>query len=264
MLNLASCMAENVEVFCQSLTEYLQQKLNLPTRYVTGIPWQERERLFDEGEIQILWLCGLPYVHKVESRAADIELLAVPVPLGSRYRNRPIYFSDIVVKSDSAFRVFDDLRGSTWAYNEPRSHSGFNVVRAYLARYGHTKGFFREVVESGAHTASLEMISNAQVDGAAIDTTVLESILSQRPEVGSRIRVIDTIGPSLIPPWVVSKRLPTPLRISIRKLFLDMHKNHGGRAILASGRITRFTAASDRAYDSIRRMAGAAATVSFV
>jgi hypothetical protein len=26
--------------------------------YVSGIPWQERERLFDAGEIQILWLCG--------------------------------------------------------------------------------------------------------------------------------------------------------------------------------------------------------------
>ena len=156
MLNLASCMAENVEAFCQSLTEYLQQKLNLPTRYVTGIPWQERERLFDEGEIQILWLCGLPYVHKAASRAADIELLAVPVPLGSRYRNRPIYFSDVVVKRDSAFRVFDDLRGSTWAYNEPRSHSGFNVMRSHLVDIADGDNFFGAVVESGSHSASIE------------------------------------------------------------------------------------------------------------
>ena len=105
-----------------------------------------------------------------------------------------------MVRRDSGFRVFDDLRGSSWAYNEPLSHSGFNVVRAYLAGFGHSQGFFREVVESGSHIGSIEMILNGRMEASAIDTTVLDWVIDQRPEVGAQIRVIETIGPSPILP----------------------------------------------------------------
>ena len=64
------------------------------------------------------------------------------------------------------------------------SHSGFNVVRAYLAGFGYRQGFFREIVESGSHIASIEMILDDQVEASAIDTTVLDWIIDQRPEVG--------------------------------------------------------------------------------
>ena len=80
-----------------------------------------------------------------------------------------------------------------WAYNEPRSHSGYNVVRAYLSGLGETRGFFGKVVESGAHALSLKMILSSQVDGAAVDSTVLEWAIGQRPEVSEQIRVIASL-----------------------------------------------------------------------
>jgi phosphonate transport system substrate-binding protein len=262
LLRLATCMAENTEPFCQVLAQYLETKLTIPTNYVAGIPWQERERLFDQGAIQVLWLCGLPYVRKAQSSDFAIELLAVPIPLGSRYRAQPIYFSDVVVKRNSRFRAFQDLHGSSWAYNEPLSHSGFNVVRAYLAGFGYSQGFFGDVVESGSHSASIEMILNSQVDASAIDTTVLDWVLSKRPEVAARIRVIETIGPSPIPPWVISTRLPREVRSALRRTLLNMHEDVEGRSILTDGRIMRFMAGHDDDYDLIRRMAAVAATVS--
>jgi phosphonate transport system substrate-binding protein len=109
---------------------------------VDGIPWQERERLFDRGEIQLLWICGLPYVQKADSGVTEMELLAVPVPVGERYQHKPVYFSDVVVRRTSAYRSFLDLRRASWAFNEPLSHSGFNVVRAYLAQFSKRLVFF--------------------------------------------------------------------------------------------------------------------------
>ena len=135
-LKLASCMAENTESFCGAVTAYLGDALGISIEYVSGIPWQERERLFDADEIQILWLCGLPYVQKAGRSDPRIELLAAPIPTGARYLGRPVYFSDVVVRRDSPYRSLFDLRGAAWAYNEPRSHSGYNVVRAYLAEFG--------------------------------------------------------------------------------------------------------------------------------
>ena len=255
-------MAENTESFCENVAQYIQAKLGICTEYVNGIPWQERERLFDEGEIQILWLCGLPYVHKVELRESDMDLLAVPVPAGSRYCGQPVYFSDVIVREESPFQRFQEMRGSVWAYNEPRSHSGYNVVRAYLSGLGETRGFFGKVVESGAHAVSLKMILSSQVDGAAIDSTVLEWALGQNPEIAEQIRVVATFGPSPMPPWVISGTVSVSLRSELCALLLSMHRDRSGRRILARASLDRFVEARDHDYDPIRIMARKAEQVS--
>lgn len=248
-------MAENTEEFCRILAVYLEAKLGLPTECVTDVPWQQRERLFDQGEIQLLWLCGLPYVNKADLEQSRTALLVVPVPVGERYQGQPVYFSDVVARRSSRFQCLFDLRGGSWAFNEPRSHSGFNVVRAYLAEFGQLTGFFGEVIESGAHSASLEMILSGRIDGAAIDSTVLEWVVAEHPEIGRQIRVIEIIGPSPIPPWVISKQVPFDLRCELRSILLDLDMEQPGREILARARIARLIAAHDADYDPIRRMA---------
>jgi phosphonate transport system substrate-binding protein len=254
-LKLASCMAENSESLCLAIARYIEDRLGVPTDYISDIPWQEYERLFDLGHIQILWLCGLPYVQKADQSGNTLELLGMPVPAGARYRARPVYFSDVVVRRHSPYQTLFDLRGASWAYNEPRSHSGYNVVRAYLAEFGEHQGLFGETFETGAHRVSLEMVMCGKADGAAIDSTVLEWMLSERESIGERIRVIESLGPSPIPPWVISKQVPEALRTELWTLLLDMNQNRIGRAILARARLERFTQALDSDYDPIRRMA---------
>ena len=255
-------MAENGEFFCQAVAKYIHQELGLRTEYVTDIPWQERERLFDQGKIQILWLCGLPYVYKADSFASNVELLAVPVPEGARYQGQPVYFSDVVVRRESSFQSFTELRGGSWAYNETRSHSGYNIVRYQLAARGEARNFFGRVVESGAHRLSLAMVLDGRIDGSAIDSTVLEWEIAQRAEISERTRVIEIFGPSPIPPWVISKHVRQTQRTAVRELLIAMHKYEDGRSALATGRIERFILAQDRDYDPIREMAEAAEQVS--
>lgn len=255
-------MAENSEGFCRAVASFIENRIRIPTQYVTGIPWQERESLFDGGEIHILWLCGLPYVEKADMAQNKLELLAVPTPCGERYQDRPVYFSDVVVRRDRPFQTFFDLRGASWAYNEPRSHSGFNAVRAYLAGFGERDNCFGAVVESGAHHASLEMVLSGQIDGAAIDSTVLEWLVTERAGLAEEIRVIDTIGPSPMPPWVISRQVPAKLRDDIRTLLLGMHTEPFGRVMLARARLDRFVEAADRDYDPMRVMARKAEQVS--
>ena len=95
--------------------------------------------------------------------------------VGGFYKDLPIYFSDIVVRRDSPFHSFGDLRGAYWAYHEPTSHSGCNLVRYYLANKGANADYFKRVVGSGAHQESLRMLLANEIDGTAIDSTVLRS-----------------------------------------------------------------------------------------
>ncbi|MFN2190547.1 MAG: phosphate/phosphite/phosphonate ABC transporter substrate-binding protein, partial [Candidatus Promineifilaceae bacterium] len=187
--------------------------------------------------------------------------LAAAVMEGKRYGDRPVYFSDIVVRTDSPLLNFADLEGCIWAYNEPNSHSGYNVVRYHLATLGELYGFFGQVIESGAHQKSLEMILNGEVDASAIDSTVLETELTLQPDLSDKLRVIESLGPSPIPPWIVSKNLPAATRYALRQTFLEMHRDYQGAAILKSARIKRFEAVTDIDYDSIREMEHTAAWV---
>ncbi|WP_297079258.1 PhnD/SsuA/transferrin family substrate-binding protein [Thermoleptolyngbya sp. M55_K2018_002] len=255
-------MADNTLPVMAEIAAYAERKLELPTEFIDHIPWQQREERFDQGEIQVCWICGVPYVQKADQPNPQIELLAAPVMRGDRYQNRPIYFSDVVVRRDRPFQQFTDLRGARWAYNEPRSHSGYILTRYHLAMLEERSGFFGSVVESGAHQNSLQQILSGEVDASAIDSTVLEHALREDSSLQRQIRVIDTLGPSPSPPWLVSTTVPAALRTRLRSLLVQMADDPEGEEILARGGLARFVLVGDRDYDPIRHMQQIAAAVS--
>jgi phosphonate transport system substrate-binding protein len=253
-LRFTSLQAENADHIVSGITDYLAARLGISIEPILEIPWQQREALLDEGQIQVAWICGLPYVCRVRRADPQIELLAAPVMRGARYGDRPVYFSDVVVRQDSGFRTFADLRGATWAYNDPGSHSGYYVVRYHLALLGEEFGYFSRVIESGAHQVSLQMILDGHIDASAIDSTVLEEEYRRQPALRSRLRTLETLGPSPMPPWVLQKSLPRGLRRSLRDSLLGMHRDPAGEAILAKGHVARFAQVQDSDYDAIREM----------
>jgi phosphonate transport system substrate-binding protein len=163
--------------------------------------WRLREQRLIRGQAQLGLVCGLQYVRSQErGDEPGMELLAAPVMLGRRYGLEPVYFSDVVVRVGHAARTFDDLSGTAFAFNERTSHSGYGVVRHALAERGFATGFFHSIVESGAHQRSLSLITSGEVDGSAIDSTVLETEFRRMPNLQREVKVVSTLGPSPIPP----------------------------------------------------------------
>lgn len=253
-IRMTSIQAPNADPICQRISAYLGNRLGIQCEFIDQISWQERERLLDQGDVEIGWICGLPYIWKADRDPSRIELLAAPVMQAERYQNQPVYYSDVIVRHDSHFFSFMDLRGASWAYNEPNSQSGHNITRYHLATLGETGAFFGKVVESGAHQESLRMVLAGEIDASAIDSTVLETEMLQHPEICERFRVIATLGPSPIPPWVISTNVPIEMRRMIRDIYLGMHKDLYGSLILQEALIKRFVYVDDRDYDPIRHM----------
>ena len=134
-------------------------------------------------------------------------------------------------------------------------------MRYHLATLGEQAGYFGRAVEAGSHQNALKLILEGQVDGAAIDSTVLEEEFRRRPALEGQVRVVETLGPSPIPPWVIHRSVPTVQREAIRAALLTMRDNPAGQATLAAGHLARFVRVSDRDYDPIREMARLAAPV---
>ncbi|GAB4578642.1 MAG: hypothetical protein Fur0022_13780 [Anaerolineales bacterium] len=253
-LRLASCMSELADPFGRALSEYLGDALRQEVIWVEDLPWQERQTLVQKGEIEIGWMCGLDYVKTFQEGA--FELLAAPVMSGARYRGTPAYFTDVVVRRESGLATFEEMRGTRWVYNEPGSFSGYAVLLAHLLQQGEDLKYFAEAVASGAHSASVERVLAGEADGTAVDSTVFDLMCSVRPGLRERLRVVKTLGPNPIPPFVVSRAVAAGVRERLREFFLQMHATPRGREILSLALITHFVAVRDRDYDPIRQVMG--------
>jgi phosphonate transport system substrate-binding protein len=256
-LTLATCQAINTVFISRALAGYLSAFLAYPVRFLDGIGWRAAYAAIAAGRIDAGWICGRPYVDLLAA-GVPLSLLAAPVMAGARYGGRPVYFSDVVVRRDSRFQRFAELRGASWAYNEPRSHSGYHVTRYHLARLGELGRYFGRTVGSGGHVRSLEMVLAGEIDASAIDSTVLEWQLARDPTLAGRIRIIETFGPSPSPPLVVAGEQGLALREQLRAALLNLPETTEGQAILALGRLARFAMVRDSDYDAIREMKTAA------
>jgi phosphonate transport system substrate-binding protein len=258
-LRFATYLAPRMFSVYGFITRYVGDRLGCLTELVVG---RSYDRL--DCDAEVAFVCGLPYIELVRRKGPCVEPLAAPLLQGPRYEGRPVYFSDIIVQRESPFRSFADLRGRSWSYNEPLSHSGYGVTRYRLVQMGETNGYFGKVVEAGWHERSIRMVAAGEVDASAVDSHVLALTLRDHPELAGRLRIIDTFGPSTIQPVVAVRRLPQRLREELRAVLVDMANDPAAREQLARGLVERFVPVTDASYDDIRAMRAAAEAAAFL
>ncbi|GCE04365.1 phosphate/phosphite/phosphonate ABC transporter substrate-binding protein [Dictyobacter aurantiacus] len=249
-LRCANFLSSLLQETYVAIASYVGQQLGMEVVFNTGHSLDE----FQDGRIDFGFLCGLLYVRAHATPEDPVELLAAPVLLPERYQRQPRYFSDVVVRRESAARNFADLKGKRWAYNEETSHSGYNLVQYSLLPLQQMADYFAKTIRSGSHLQSLELVLQGEADATAIDSHMLDVLLQRNPQLSSRIRVIDMLGPSTIPPIVATRRLPASLKQRMQQVLLSMHEDPRLAALLRMGEIERLVAVRDEDYQDIRTM----------
>jgi len=249
-LRFATLLAPNMAPVYRFLAARIGRRLGRPVELVIGRSFDQ----FEAGEADLGVICGLPYVWLADRRPPPVEPLVAPVLAGDRYAGRPVYYSDVIVCHDSPITCLEELRGCSWAYNEPASHSGHTVTLYSLIRMGARPGFFSRVVEAGFHQRAIRLVHTGAVDAAAIDSQVLAIELRDHPQLADRLRVVGSFGPSTIQPVVAAGRLPDQLKDEVRELLVDLGDDPSARPTLDHGFINRFSPVDDGAYNDIRAM----------
>ena len=233
----------------EGISRYIGEQTGLPIRFAVGGSPEE----LGHGQVDVGFVCGLPYSLMARRDDAPVEALAAPVLHPERYGGEPRYFSDVVVRRDSPFASFEDLRGCVWGYNERTSHSGWNLVCSSLYRRGLGLDYFSHMRKTGSHLSSLRMLERGEIDATAIDSHVLDVARLRQADLDARLRVIEVLGPSSIPPVVVSKTLDSSLKRAIQVALLGMHTDRQAAQVLQKGLIARFVAVGDEHYEHIYR-----------
>jgi ABC-type phosphate/phosphonate transport system substrate-binding protein len=253
MLRFATFLAPALYPVYEHIARHVGRRLGVATELIAAARYDQL------ADADVCFVCGLAYVELCGPGKLPFVPVAAPVLQGERYGGRPVYFSDVIVHRDSPFRDFADLRGATWCYNEPLSHSGHGVTLYHLATLGETGGYFGRVIEAGWHQTSIRLVASREVDASAVDSHVLALAVRERPRLADELRVVASLGPSTVQPVVAAEWLSEATRAALREALTGLAECPECRAWLARGLIDRFVPVDDGCYDDLREMRDACA-----
>ena len=170
-----------------------------------GVPERLRwpadlERHWEEPALLLSQACGMPLVTSLVGRVSVVGAFryAAPGCTGIDYR------SELVVRDDDDARAVDDLRHRPAAFNDRRSHSGCNALRAMVAPLARDGRFFSRTLRSGSHRASLALVRSGRADIAAVDCVSLAALRRQFPAAWRGLRVLGSTAPAPGLPLITS------------------------------------------------------------
>lgn len=213
---------------------------------------------FRADEADLGFLCAPGYLWLADARPPSVELVPAAFVFDDpRTLDRPVYFADLVVRSDSSARSLRDLAGARWVYNDPCSLSGYFSVLAALRERGAGLGFFASARAIGSHHAALRAVAAGAADCAAIDSNTL--LLERRAGRDPELRVLESFGPFPVQPVVARAALAVELKRAIAAALLDMHRTEPGRSVLATCGVRRFAPIEPADYEPERALLAVAA-----
>lgn len=234
--------------YYQEIVDYIAQRMEMDGVMIHRTTYDEMDRMLEAGEVDLAFICSAPYVMNREK--FGVELLVAPEVEG-----KSTYNSTIIVHRDSPFTSFEELKGFTFAFVDPKSNSGRLYPRYLLAKLEATPdNFFSRYFFSYSHNKSIEMVAKKKVDGAAVDSLVLRHMLRSGSPYAEQVKVVHLSPPFGAPPVVVPPGLPIFMKEKVRKIMLTMHEDPRGMELLSLMQIDRFVVVNDADYNEIREM----------
>ena len=197
----------------------------------------------------------LAFVHPggyvLASREAKARIVAKNL-----WHGKSSFTARIYVRRDSGIKTVEDLRGRTIAFVDPASSSGYIYPMVLLVKRGlvtnrDPKSFFKEVVFSGAHDASMRAILNGHVDAIASFDMAREQYLKDPAEREKLIVVAET---EPIPEAGIAARdgLDPAMFAKVRAALLQIRAPAYAALLKRLYEIDGFDVAEDREYDPVR------------
>jgi phosphonate transport system substrate-binding protein len=198
----------------------------------------------------------LAFVHPAGYVLANREAKAMIVAK-NHWHGKTTFTSRFYVRKDSGIKTLEDLRGKTMAFVDPASSSGYIYPMVMLIQKGLVKNrdpktFFREVMFSGAHDASIRALLNGHVDAIVSFDMVREQYLKDPAE---RDRVISIAETPEIPEAGIAARagLDPAIFARVRAALIKMRGPAYAEVLKKMYDIDGFEAADDKEYDPVRQ-----------
>jgi ABC-type phosphate/phosphonate transport system substrate-binding protein len=104
-----------------------------------------------------------------------MEILAVPEMDGES-----VYYSWVIVPANSSAQEVEDLRGSTFAFTDPLSLTGWMYPNYLLSQRGQrSEAFFSQTFFTYSHDRAIHAVADGFADGAAVDSLIFNYLIAR-------------------------------------------------------------------------------------
>jgi len=204
---IANARMYSVDAACaaawRALLEWVLHRAGVEGEVVDHCPPLPLETLWSRPDLGCAFMCGYPFARATPQ---PIPLVAL-VPSPERYRGKPVYWTDLVVRDDAPLHTIADAFGRVMAYTTEGSQSGYQAPRRFLAPYAKERGgsLFASTI---GPLITPRRVAEAIVTGAAdigpLDSYAHDLLRQNEPGIASRLRTIASTPPMPIPPLVAA------------------------------------------------------------
>lgn len=231
-----------------ALLNYLGEQLGRPVVLVQRRTYSEVNDLVEQGEVDLAFVCTSAYVDGHDQ--FGMELLAAP-----QVEGESVYYSLLIVPTDSPAQSMADLQGKVFAFTDPISLSGRMYPTYLVQQLGYaTEDFFARTFFTYSHDDAIRAVANKLADGAAVDSLVYHFAVARDPALAQKTRIIHQSLAFGIPPVIVGSFIQPQLKAELQNLLLKMDQSSEGKAALQAIGIEKFILIEDSAYDGVRAL----------
>jgi ABC-type phosphate/phosphonate transport system substrate-binding protein len=196
------------------------------------VQWLEPDLLLSQA-------CGYPLVTQLAGRVQLVGSFAYTAPGVQGIHCR----SQLLCRAADVRASLSDFAGSTLAFNDTISQSGYNALRALVA--SDTLGprpFFASSLQTGAHYRSIEAVRLGQADMAAVDAVSWALWQQANPAQAAQLRVFGQTQSYPGLPLITALHTPPALLAALRRALHTVASHPDHASVRAPLRICGFEA----------------------
>ncbi len=241
--------AEMLDDF-ESIRLYLEEKLDVSVNVIVTEDYASLVKEMDNKTVDIGWYGAFSYI------AAESQLDLTPLVVQERKDEGLYYQSLIIVKKDSEIHTIDDLKGSTFAFVDSGSTSGFVLPYAlFMSRNIDYDQFFKKVQYSGSHDQVPIDLEENIADAGAISSIQFRKLINEGEIDESDFRVIwksENIPGS---PYVANSSIDEEIQEKFISAMVTIHQEQPEALAKFDDSIEKYIEVDNNIYHSIRNIA---------
>jgi phosphonate transport system substrate-binding protein len=234
---------ESEQVF-RPLLDFISAQTGFTFELVLPPTYERTLELLGSGDLDLVRFGGFSYVLAQQRYGAE-PLVTRDVDL--------MFRSVIIVHEDLAVDDLQTLRGRSLQFGPNFSTSGHVMPRIFLEGAGIVpEDFFSEVTYGVNHIDTIRAVAAGDVDAGAVNSVILERVLSDNKDIAGALRVAWTSPRYANYVWATRAGLDVPTAHSIRGGFLTLSRlNPEDKVILDRVGAAGYLPAQQKNYDML-------------
>lgn len=243
-LGLTPVFLDNDAVVIDRLRSLVSTAMGEPVELIQRRTYQEITAMLLDGSVDAAWICGFPF----QQHRKRLALIGVP-----QWRGRPLYQSYLIAGADDPATELGDFEGSTHAFSDPDSNSGYLVTASDLARAGHSaETFFGRTIFTYGHRNVVRSVAGGLTRSGSVDGYVWESLAQGEPDLIQNTRVVARSEWMGFPPFAArSDRAGAPDVRRFEEFLKTLHETEAGQDVLRLLYLDKVVAGDVTLFDGI-------------